>query len=80
MDLTHLFGSSVKTLSERVVLDSIEGATNAGLLAFLIAISLNVVYYLTVKDVALPPFQQSPHRTHSLDGVLWWTRCHGYEN
>ncbi|KAF8431088.1 hypothetical protein L210DRAFT_3561192 [Boletus edulis BED1] len=55
-DLTHLFGSSVKTL-ERVVLDSIEGVTNAGLLAFLIAISLNVVY-LTVQDVALPPFRQ----------------------
>ena len=55
-DLVHLFASSAKTL-ERVVLDRIEGVTNAGLFAFLLAISENVAY-LTVQDVALPPFRQ----------------------
>lgn len=55
-DLVHLFASSAKTL-ERVVLDRIEGVTNAGLCAFLLAISQNVVY-LTIQDVGLPPFQQ----------------------
>lgn len=42
------------------MLDRIEGVTNAGLLAFLLAISQNVVY-LTVRDVALPPFRQWGH-------------------
>lgn len=55
-DLVHLFASSAKTL-ETVVLDRIEGVTNAGLVAFLLAISQNVAC-LTVQDVALPPFQQ----------------------
>ncbi|KAG9308218.1 hypothetical protein JVU11DRAFT_12234 [Chiua virens] len=55
-DLVHLFASSAKTL-ERVVLDKIEGVTNAGLSAFLLTISRNVVY-LTVQDVALPPIRQ----------------------
>ncbi|KAF8554120.1 hypothetical protein OG21DRAFT_1509254 [Imleria badia] len=54
-DLVYLFTSSAKTL-ERVVLDSIEGVTNAGLAVFLLGISQNVVY-LTVRDVALPPFR-----------------------
>ena len=55
-DLLHLFASSARTL-ERVVLDRVEGVTNNGLFAFLLAISQNVAY-LTVQDVALPPFQQ----------------------
>ncbi|KAH0826797.1 hypothetical protein J3R83DRAFT_5220 [Lanmaoa asiatica] len=55
-DLVHLFASSAKTL-ERVVLDRIEGVTNAGLCAFLLGISENVVH-LTIQDVALPPFRQ----------------------
>lgn len=54
-DLMHLFASSAKTL-ERVVLDRIEGVTNAGLAVFLLGISQNVVY-LTIQDVALPPFR-----------------------
>ena len=55
-DLGHLFAPSARTL-ERVVLDRLEGVTNTGLLAFLLGVSQNVMY-LTVQDVALPPFRQ----------------------
>lgn len=58
-DLAHLFASSGRTL-ERVVLDRIVGVTNAGLVAFLLGITQSVVY-LTVQDVALPPFRQWGH-------------------
>lgn len=72
-DLVRLFTSSARTL-ERVVLDRVEGVTNAGLYTFLLAISQNVVC-LTVQDVALPPFRQRGNlvigRTErALDGAV----------